>query len=79
MLSPVAGLVGAAAFALTFYTKRIVSLASLVGLMTASAVHLVLHPIGAYLWMGGAIVFMILIRHESNIDALLHGSENAFR
>ena len=77
-LSPWAGLAGILAFGLTFYEKRTGSLASLAGLMIAAATHLVLYPPGAYLWFGGLIVWLIVIRHEKNIDALLQNRENSF-
>jgi glycerol-3-phosphate acyltransferase PlsY len=78
VLSPVAGLAGLIAFGLTFREKKTGSLASLSGLMTVAIVHWVFQPPGNYLWFAGAIVFLILIRHDTNIDALLQNRENAF-
>jgi glycerol-3-phosphate acyltransferase PlsY len=79
ILSPLAGVVGLIAFGLTFREKKTGSLASLAGLLTVAVTHWVLRPAGTYLWFAGALVFLILIRHESNIDALLQNRENAFR
>lgn len=78
MLSPWAALGGIAAFAVAFLSKRIGSLASLSGLATAAILHLVLNPGGAYLAIGAVLIFVILIKHEPNIDALLQNRENQF-
>lgn len=79
VLSPLAGVAGLIAFGLTFRDKKTGSLASLAGLSVIAVSHWVLQPAGNYLWFAGAIILLILIRHESNIDALLHNRENAFR
>lgn len=78
VLSPWAGLVGLAGFALAFMARRIGSLSSLAGLAAASVAHLVLYPAEAHLWAGAGMVFVILLRHESNLDALLENREKAF-
>ncbi len=78
VLSPWGALGGAIAFAVTFLTKRIGSLSSLTGLLFASIVHLVMNPAGPHLWVGAAIVFLIVLRHEANIDALLENRERTF-
>jgi len=78
VLSPLAGLAGILAFGITFLSKRIGSLASLAGLIVASVFHVVFEPGGAHLIPGALLVFLILIRHEANIDALLDQRERAF-
>ena len=78
VLSPLSGLAGLVAFGVTFLSTRIGSLSSLSGLIVASVCHLVFEPIGAHLWAGALLVFVILIRHEVNIDALLDHRESAF-
>jgi len=78
VLSPWSGLVGLAAFLLTFIGKRTGSLSSLVGLLSAATTHLMLYPMGSQIWVGAAIVFLILLRHESNINALLENREKTF-
>jgi glycerol-3-phosphate acyltransferase PlsY len=78
VLSPIAALFGLLGFGITFWHKRIISLASLSGALVAAIAFLVLNPIEAYLWVGAAILFLILLRHEKNIDALLENKEKAF-
>lgn len=81
MLSPWAGLAGIVVFAFTFLKTKTGSLSSISGLITVAITHLVIHDhhsYGAYTWVGAAILFLILIRHESNLDGLLHGQERSF-
>jgi acyl phosphate:glycerol-3-phosphate acyltransferase len=78
VLSPWAALGGVLAFALAFLRTRTGSLASIAGLVVASVTHLVLHPVGIHLLPGLALVFMILARHESNLDAHLEDRERKF-
>ena len=81
MLSPWAGLVGIAVFAFTFFKTKTGSLSSLSGLIAVAMAHLVIHDhhaYGSYLWVGAAILFLILVRHESNLDGLLEGQERKF-
>ena len=75
ILSPPAACAGLIGFLLTFYYKRIPSLSSITGLILASVVYLVLNPMGVHLWVGAGLVFLILARHEENIDALLEDQE----
>lgn len=82
VLSPWAGLAGILTFLFTFLKAKTSSLASIAGLLMVAIVHLVIHDhhnYSSYLWIGAAIVFLILIRHESNIDGLLQGQERSFR
>jgi glycerol-3-phosphate acyltransferase PlsY len=79
VLSPLAALVGLLAFAICFFSTRIGSLSSLTGLVAASAAYLVFNPLGAHVWMGAALILVILIRHEANINALLQNREKTFR
>jgi acyl phosphate:glycerol-3-phosphate acyltransferase len=74
-LSPCAALVGLVAFAFTFLQNRMGSLASLMGLWATVVTHCALYPINHHLFAGLALVLLILFRHESNIDALLAGTE----
>jgi acyl phosphate:glycerol-3-phosphate acyltransferase len=77
VLAPVVAIVGFIAFAVAFAKRRISSLASITGVFAASVAHLVLHPLGVHLWFGAGVVFLILLRHEGNIDALLSDNEPA--
>jgi glycerol-3-phosphate acyltransferase PlsY len=75
MLSPVSALCGLLGFSLTFLHKRITSLSSVAGLCLTAIAYLVLSPLGAHLWIGAVMLFLILVRHEANIDALLENRE----
>lgn len=75
VLSPISGLLGMIGFGVTFITTKISSLSSLTGLLVCSLAYLVTNPIEPHLWVGGLIVLVIIIRHESNIDALLASRE----
>jgi glycerol-3-phosphate acyltransferase PlsY len=80
LLSPWASLVGILGFALAFLNTRIGSLASLSGLLLLVTAHVVLpgFVVGAHLVWGGVLVFIVLARHEKNLDALLESRENRF-
>lgn len=77
ILSPISALFGVLGFVLTFLHRRIVSLASIAGLILAAVAYLVFNSVGAHLWVGAAIVYLILFRHEASIDALLENREEA--
>lgn len=79
VLSPLTALVGAAAFGLAFAATRTGSLSSLTGILAAAATHLVYEPLGPHLWIGAALILVILIRHETNLDALLQNREKTLR
>jgi len=78
VLSPWAAGAGAAAFAATFWVKRLGSLASLIGLGIATATHVILHPLGAHLWPAIVLVLVILYRHTGNLESLVEDRERAF-
>ncbi len=79
VLSPFSAFFGALFFAFVFLQYRISSLASLAGLMVATITYLILDPIEKQSWIAGALVLLILIRHEVNIDALLQNKERGFK
>lgn len=82
VLSPWAGLAGILTFAFVFLKTKIGSLASISGLTVVALVHLIWndhHSYGMYSWFGAAILALILIRHESNLDGLLQGAERSFK
>jgi acyl phosphate:glycerol-3-phosphate acyltransferase len=80
VLSPWAATVGALSFLLTFLSTRVGSLSSLVGLLLVAVTHACLpaSEAGPHLWSGALILFVILVRHERNLDALLEGRESRF-
>jgi glycerol-3-phosphate acyltransferase PlsY len=82
ILTPFAAIGGILAFAFTFFKTKLGSLSSIAGLSMAAIVHLVIRDHESYkphLWIGAAILFLILVRHEPNIDSLLEGRERSFR
>lgn len=79
ILSPISALFGILGFSLVFFYKKIISLASIAGVLTSSAALLVLNQVGPGLWVAAALVFLILARHETNIDALLENREKPFK
>jgi acyl phosphate:glycerol-3-phosphate acyltransferase len=81
VLTPIAALVGVLGFAFCFFKTKLGSLSSIVGLISTAIAYLVEKPsqeYGAYLWIGAALIALIVIRHESNIDSLLSGNERKF-
>jgi glycerol-3-phosphate acyltransferase PlsY len=81
VLAPLAALIGTVAFAFSFFKTKIGSLSSVIGLVSAALAYLIRIPssaFGAHLWIGAALIFLILFRHESNLDALLEGRERKF-
>ncbi len=78
VISPFSALAGGIGFGTVFLRTRISSLSSLTGLAIASVMHLVLNPVSGYLLIGAAMLFVIILRHEANIDALLENREKSF-
>jgi acyl phosphate:glycerol-3-phosphate acyltransferase len=81
VLAPIAAAVGVVSFVFCFLKTKTGSLSSIVGLMMAAATDLVIKApgtYGAHLWIGAALIFLILFRHESNMDSLLEGKERKF-
>ena len=48
--------------------------AVLAGVLAAVVAHLVLYPGGSPLWIAGFLVFLVLLQHETEMDALLDDS-----
>jgi glycerol-3-phosphate acyltransferase PlsY len=81
VLAPLSALIGVLGFLFCFFKTRVSSLSSVTGLLLAAIAYLVSKPTtsyGPHLWVGAALIFLILYRHESNIDALLDGRERKF-
>ena len=77
-LAPWTGLVGAVTFLIAFLVSRVGAIASLTGLLAALSVHLVFYPIGVYMVSFGAMILLVIYRHDSNLSALLEKRENSF-
>lgn len=77
-LTPWAALGGVVAFLFFAFRSRIVSLASIVSLFATTLVEICLHGVSQQHWAGLAVIWLIILRHEKNIDALLSGTEKTF-
>jgi glycerol-3-phosphate acyltransferase PlsY len=81
IIAPIAAFAGIIGFVFCFLKTKQGSLSSITGLILAAVTFLIDKPsdsYGPYLWIGAALIFLILFRHESNIDALLDGRERKF-
>ena len=78
VLSPISAAFGLLAFGITFLETKTGSLSSIAGLLFVLISHLVFHSLEPYLWFGALMVAVIIIRHESNLDAILEGKERSF-
>jgi glycerol-3-phosphate acyltransferase PlsY len=78
VLSPLSALVGIVGFVCAFLLTNVGSMGSLTGLTFAVAAYLVMNPVGAQAWAGATMIFVILIRHEGNLNAMLENRENKF-
>jgi len=74
VVSPVAAVGGAIGFVLAYWNSRSVGFASLVGPGVAAATYLVFGTIGAHLWLGGAMLFLLFSRMQAEMDKVLLGS-----
>lgn len=75
VLSPLSALAGIIAFATAYSLNKISSLASIAGLLMAATCYVMLNPAGIHAIAGVALLFVILMRLEKNIDALLENRE----
>ena len=71
VLAPIPALMGILAFGLAFAYSRVAAVASLSGVLFALIALFGLAPVREFAWPASAIALMILVRHESNLDALL--------
>lgn len=78
VLSPISALIGLLGFVCAFLLTGVGAMGSLTGLVFAAAAYLVMTPVGANSWAGAAILFVILVRHEGNLDRMLENRENKF-
>ena len=74
-----AGFMAAAVWTLLFFTLKYMSLATMVA-MAAALVCLLFHHVDTplVLWLYGAEVLILVVRHRENIGRLLHGTEKKF-
>ena len=70
-LHPEAAVGGFLGFLAAYLRTRSETVSNLSAVLTAVAVYLIFYPSEVYLWAGGIMVFMILLRHEGEINELL--------
>jgi len=71
---PVAFAVGLLGMLIALFLKGGETNSNLAALFSLTVAHLVLTPSGAYLWLLGLMIFMVLVRHERDLDQLLQSS-----
>jgi len=78
VLIPLAGLIAAATWVVTFYASRYVSLASLLAAVAIIVCSWVLPYHVAVAVIATVLAAFVIIRHHENIRRLLNGTENRF-
>lgn len=79
VLSPWAAFAGVLAFGATYFHTRLGSLSSLNALMIVAIVHVATND-AQYPWIFGMLIlWVIVVRHDSNLESLLEGSERTVR
>jgi acyl phosphate:glycerol-3-phosphate acyltransferase len=78
VLMPIALLVAAVVWAVTFYSSRYVSLASILAAVALPISAWALGRAPLLIGLAVAIAVFVIIRHRSNIVRLLNGTENRF-
>ena len=69
----------AATFALVYLLLRLVSMASVIGMVVAAAAAVLLNPGSPQATALATIAFIVVIRHRANFKRMLAGQELAFR
>jgi glycerol-3-phosphate acyltransferase PlsY len=78
VLLPIAVSIGAVLWALTFYTSRYVSLASIVAAVTVPTAAFLLHEDAVLSAVATLIGLIVIVRHRANVQRLLNGTESKF-
>jgi len=78
VVMPIAVLIGVLIWVLIFYTTRYVSLASILFVASLPVTNLILGAPPLLVWISLALAVLITLRHRTNIQRLLNGTENRF-
>lgn len=78
VLLPLAVLIGAVVWTATFYSTRYVSLASILSAVAIPVAAYCLHEQTLLLGLTVVIALLVIVRHRTNIQRLLNGTENRF-
>lgn len=75
LLAPFSALVGGAVFGLAYLATRVGGAGSLLGLLAAISVHRIFYPFDPSVLLFGLMLFVVIYRHEANLDGLLARKE----
>jgi len=78
VLMPVACVIGAVVWLVTFFTTRYVSLGSILAAVAVPVASWLLHPSLALRIVATVVGAFVILRHRKNIQRLLNGTENRF-
>lgn len=78
VLMPLAILLAALVWAATFYTVRIVSLASILAALALPVAAFLLKQPPLFLGLAGLVAALVTVRHRPNIVRLINGTETRF-
>lgn len=78
VLLPVILVIAAAVWALTFYTTRYVSLASMLAAITLPVAAFLFKEPTLLLSIAGAVALFVVLRHRTNVARLMNGTESKF-
>lgn len=78
VLMPIALLIGAVVWAVTFYSTRYVSLASILASLAMPIAAFFLNEQKLLLGLTALIAVLVVVRHRANIQRLLNGTESRF-
>jgi acyl phosphate:glycerol-3-phosphate acyltransferase len=78
VLMPIALLIGAAVWIVTFYSSRYVSLASILAAIAMPIAAFFLHVQPLLLGLTVLIALLVVVRHRANIQRLMAGTESKF-
>lgn len=73
VMAPLAALIGVLGFGFCYLKTRNYSLCSLVAVSLSILSFIVMNTVQAHVFVGAALCFIVLIRHEESLDTLLEG------
>ncbi len=79
IITPIALTVGIVIWVVLFFTFRYVSVASIAFGISLPLTNLIVDILDLRLWLCLALAVIIILRHRSNIERLINGTENRFQ
>lgn len=77
IIAPLTAFSSLIAFVLTFFATSSQPRARLNALFVAFWAQVIAYPVGHYLWAGAALLFVLLVRHESDLDQILESPQQS--